>query len=120
MALALLKMLDISNGSIIIDGIDLSTVPSECVRSRVNSISQDPFFLPGDIRFNMDFTKTSSDDQIIGALRDVDLWDILESTGLDGDMDPKLLSFGQRQLFCLARAILRPQRIVILDEVTSR
>jgi ATP-binding cassette subfamily C (CFTR/MRP) protein 1 len=62
------------------------------------------------------------DKNIINVLQRVNLWDRLESLGgLDVNLDPyKMLSQGQAQLFCLARAMLKKRNILIMDEATSR
>ncbi|KAH6659682.1 P-loop containing nucleoside triphosphate hydrolase protein [Truncatella angustata] len=120
--LTLARMLNMSAGSILIDGLDITALPREEVRSRLNIISQDQFFLPGTIRQNIDPHDTFSTEEILAVLLKLDLLGSVESNGgLDADMDEDMLSQGQRQLFFLGKAILRRNRgcVVLLDEATS-
>ena len=116
----LLRMLEVNSGRITIDDIDISTIPRQETRKRLNTLPQEPFFLKGSVRENLDPFQSASDDHMIEVLREVGLWEQLEThDGLDGDMDEGLLSHGQRQLFCLCRAVVKPGKIVIMDEASS-
>ncbi|KAL7923567.1 multidrug resistance-associated protein [Trichoderma austrokoningii] len=118
--LSLLKMLEIVEGSISIDGVDISTLSNAEVRSRLNVVSQDAFILPGSIRFNVDPLNRASDEDIIQALRRVRLWSIVdEQGGIDEEIDLSSWSAGQKQLLCFARAMVKRSRILILDEAMS-
>ncbi|KAJ9298207.1 hypothetical protein DTO271G3_3812 [Paecilomyces variotii] len=117
---------DIKTGTILIDDIDIITIPRNLLRSRLIAIPQDPFILPGSIRFNADPMGTATDEEIVSALTKVHLSKLLESRGgdLDADLTELALSHGEQQLFALSRAILRrgkggAGRILILDEATS-
>lgn len=118
--LALLRMIDLTEGTIVIDGIDISTVPRDLIRSKFVTLSQDAFSLPGTVRINADPFGQASDEQIITALEQVELWKgISTKGGLDAIMDSGLFSHGQLQLFSFARAMLQDGSILILDEPTS-
>lgn len=118
--LALLRMIDLTEGTIVIDGIDISTVPRDLIRSKFVTLSQDVFSFPGTVRINADPFGQASDEQIIAALEQVELWKVISTKGgLDAIMDSGLFSHGQLQLFSFARAMLQDGSILILDEPTS-
>jgi ATP-binding cassette subfamily C (CFTR/MRP) protein 1 len=115
-------MLEINQGSVMIDGVDISTIPRQVLRERLTVIPQDPIFLKGTIRQNLDPLDLGQDDSATEAvLKKVGLWTIVTNAGgLDVPMETEdLLSHGQRQLFCLARAMLRTSKILIIDEATA-
>ncbi|KAG6008111.1 hypothetical protein E4U21_004993 [Claviceps maximensis] len=118
--LTILGMLELEAGTITIDGYNTSRVSRGELRKRLNTLPQEPFFLQGNVRDNVDPLRLSTDERIIEALCTVRLWEILENRGgLGAPLNEDELSHGQRQLFCLARAIARPGKIVIVDEATS-
>ncbi|POR36613.1 Uncharacterized protein TPAR_03195 [Tolypocladium paradoxum] len=118
--MATLMMMEIRQGRITIDDTDICAFGGRAIRPRLNVVPQEPFFMPGTIRFNIDPGNKSPDASIIAAIHKVGLWDKVESDGgLDGDLDGSEWSHGERQLLCLARAMLVPSKILILDEATS-
>lgn len=121
--LAILRLLDPSSGTLSIDSILLSTIPRETIRSRIITVSQDQFVLPGTIRHNIDPSAAYTDNAIVEALGAVDLWTVIDSRGgLDATFEEDMLSHGQKQLFFLARAVLKKDcgKVVLLDEASSR
>lgn len=130
LVLSLLSMIDVSSGTITLDGADLGTIPRSMIRERLSCLTQDPFIFTSSIRLNADPLGQSSDSDIVAALHRVGLWRVIEGKTragqgeavdpLDATLDENFLSHGQRQLFCLARALLKRSSLLILDEPTSR
>lgn len=115
--LALLQMIETQRGQIIVDGVDLSTMSCTDVRSHLNVVPQDPFLMPGTIRFNIDPFGKVSDKNIIRTLERVRVWAIISTQGgLSKEMDTVAWSAGQKQLLCLARAMVGYSKVLILDK----
>ncbi|KAG0031446.1 hypothetical protein BGZ81_001224 [Podila clonocystis] len=122
--MALFRIMEAAEGSIAIDGIDISTLGLAELRSRLTIIPQDPFLFGGTIRANLDPFGTFSDTDLWAALESASLKSYVSSQteGLSAPIDNggENMSLGQRQLMSLARAMLhKSTRVLCLDEATA-
>ncbi|XP_066905600.1 multidrug resistance-associated protein 1 [Halyomorpha halys] len=121
--LCLFRIIESAEGQILIDGIDISKLGLHALRSRLTIIPQDPVLFSGSLRMNLDPFGRYSDQQVWRALELAHLKSFVRGlpAGLQHEVSEggENISVGQRQLICLARALLRKTKILILDEATA-
>ncbi|OJJ45767.1 hypothetical protein ASPZODRAFT_152764 [Penicilliopsis zonata CBS 506.65] len=119
--LSILRLAEMVQGDVVIDGIPIADMPRNTLRRSITVMPQDSLILFGTVRFNVDPFSQHGDEAIVTALEEVCgvVWKLLSRRGLDATLESSPLWRGQKQLSCLARAVLNGFQILILDEVTS-
>ena len=122
MVLAMARIIEPKTGSISIDEINIQKINLDFLREHLSIVPQDPFLFEGTLRDNIDPLKKYTDEKILKILNDFCLFNELnnkEKLEYEIKENGKNLSPGQKQLICFARAVIKNNKIVILDEATS-
>ena len=122
---ALFRLTDKSTtgGKILIDGVDISRISLDDLRSSLNIIPQSPVLFSNTLRYNLDPFAHYADEQLWDALEAVQLKTKIEN--LEDKLNTRVAEYGNNfsvgecQLICVARAILKPSKILLIDEATA-
>ena len=121
LVLSLCRMIEPKLGKILIDGEDIKNINLEFLRDKLSIVSQDPFLIETNVRDNIDPLNKYTDEEILQVMDDFGIFKKMgkEKLKIKIKENGKNLSSGEKQLINFARAIIKKNKIIILDEATS-
>ena len=121
LCLSLFRLLEAKSGNIKIDNYDISEIGLETLRKNITIIPQEPILIKGSLRFNIDPNYCYTDQEIINILNEIGLDEFFKDKNINYEIEENgsNISVGEKQLICIARALVKKAKIILMDEATA-